>query len=150
MSKLHNRYYFILFSRATEVGATLLFTFWVYDSILKGDPWYLIVVYSLAAAANSWSFYMGMRRNVVQFVFRRVHNCPGCNSFEYFIEYTLSFRTSSRVQCAIVHCCKCNDTSVFTCKCTPARCDLRVDCLTMAQIRVPYLYPRQWVGIEEE
>jgi len=150
MNKHHKRYYFILICRATEVAAVLLFSYWAYISILTGEGWYFTLVYLVAVGTNIWSFYMASRRNVVQFVYRRIRECPNCDSREYFIEQTLDFRTSPRVQCAIVHCAHCNLSTVFSCKCTPERCEFRVDCLALPTIRVPFLYPRKWVSIEPD
>ena len=148
MNKHHKRYYFVLFSRVMEISAAILFSYWVYASIMMGEAWYFTLIYGIAVGTNIWSFYMGMRRNVVQFVYRRIRECPNCDSREYFIVDTLDFRTSSRIQCAIVHCAQCNLSTVFSCKCTPDRCEFRVDCLAIPTVRVPFLYPRKWVGLE--
>lgn len=150
MNKLHKRYYFVLACRVLEILSILLFSYWVYYSIKMGEGWCFTLIYCIAVGTNAWSFYMAMRRNVVQFVYRRICECPNCDSREYFIQDTLDFRTSPRIQCAIVHCAHCNLTAVFSCKCTPNRCEFRVDCLAVPTVHVPFMYPRKWVTIEKE
>lgn len=144
MGNRSQRFYFIISCRVLEVASAALFAYWMVVSVQQGEAWYFTLIYLIAIITNMGSLYISLRRNVIQFVFRRVRLCPNCNSYEYFIQDTLSFRTSSRVQCALVFCAHCNLSTVFTCKCTPARCEFRVDCLTLPQVHVPFLYPRRW------
>lgn len=135
------RYYFVLASRIFELTAICLFIHWAYAGWTR-QPWYFTSLNLFAAATNGLSFFMAMRRNAAQYVYRVAKECPNCDSNTFFIEEVLQFRTSKRAQCVFIHCAMCDLTSVYSCKCTPERCDFRIACLAMPTIHVPFVPPR--------
>jgi hypothetical protein len=146
MSNPRARYYFLLGSRIFEIAAVVLFLYWAYTAWWI-QPWYYTTLNLFAAATNGLSFYMAMRRNAAQFIYRSNLRCPICGSNSFFVIDVQRFKRSKRSQCAFAQCTSCDSTSVYSCKCTPERCEHRVECLAIPTHHIPFFYPLEWKPI---